>query len=96
MSEQPNPNADDSIEEAIQLINDQLREARACNLAILRILKEIAPLASPEIREVIGKFKPYYREKMQKLLLNLESINPERAASLDKDRPLFLSDEEDP
>jgi hypothetical protein len=83
------------IYEVIQLLRDEMRESRASILALRRILKEIGPLSTPEIKSIIDKYGAYYKENMEKLLLILETSDPGRAALLDKKRPLISPSELD-
>lgn len=83
-----------ALRELIEIQQDDIRELRASQIALLKVIKAITPLVKPEIRAEIIRYHSHRKEIMEKLLLILEKRNPARAAMLDKKRPLISPDEE--
>jgi len=86
-------------EETIQLrkliitIQKQLGQLRCAEEAMLRVMKEVLPHVSPEVRAALLKYHHHKEDFWSEVLLEHEKNFPRQAAELDADRPLIPPDE---
>ena len=78
-----------SGEELLLFLWRQIYHLQAAEIAMARIMFELAPSLSPEVLKVVHNYQKYKAEEGEKLLLSLEVKFPGLAAELDKERPLL-------
>jgi hypothetical protein len=72
------------LEKVILALNAWIIDLAYAQLATQRVLRELSPTMTPEQQKIIRRHHKHKEEMIKEHLINLEDINPQKAALLSK------------